>query len=383
MVVDHGETTTALLREPERRRRLVRACAAISGDRSAAEDLAQETLLEAWRHAHKLHDPGGVDRWLAAIARNVCLRWARRQGRDAARLAPLDAEMPLTSTVDLEAELERSELVRLIDRALGLLPAGTRDVLIQRYGDGSSQAEIADRLGVSEDAVSMRVTRGKAALRRVLTSDLRHEAAAEGLLQLSDAGWVETRVWCNQCGRRKLLVRREAAPASISFRCPCCQPEEGGLAVDLRLDNPVFAGLTRDLVRPAAILRRLGEWSGQYFDTRRQDAACTRCGRPVPLRPHVRDDAAADANALGLLARCAACGEETWSSIVALALARPELRAFRREHPRVRTAPFSEVDSGGVDAVVVRCENALGSARADVVFARDTLHVLAVHGATG
>ena len=38
----------ALWRESERRR-LVRLCATISGDRDAAEDLAQETLLEAWR----------------------------------------------------------------------------------------------------------------------------------------------------------------------------------------------------------------------------------------------------------------------------------------------------------------------------------------------
>ena len=46
-----------------KRRRLVRLCAAVTGDRTVAEDLAQETLLEAWRSAHKLHDPAGADRW--------------------------------------------------------------------------------------------------------------------------------------------------------------------------------------------------------------------------------------------------------------------------------------------------------------------------------
>src|SRR3954452_9361688 len=68
------------------RRRLVRLCERLTGDRHAAEDLAQETLLEAWRNAHKLHDPTGADHWLAAIARNVCLRWARSRGREPARL---------------------------------------------------------------------------------------------------------------------------------------------------------------------------------------------------------------------------------------------------------------------------------------------------------
>ncbi len=55
------------------RARLVRLCAYLTGDAQAAEDLAQETLVEAWRHAHKLHDPHGREPWLRAIARNVCL----------------------------------------------------------------------------------------------------------------------------------------------------------------------------------------------------------------------------------------------------------------------------------------------------------------------
>src|SRR5215211_2105052 len=71
MLLETYDTNTiALWGEPERRRRLVRLCATISGDSNAAEDLAQETLLEAWRNAHKLHDPSGADRWLAAIARS-------------------------------------------------------------------------------------------------------------------------------------------------------------------------------------------------------------------------------------------------------------------------------------------------------------------------
>jgi RNA polymerase sigma-70 factor (ECF subfamily) len=69
------------------RARLVRLCACLTGNSEAAEDLAQETLVEAWRHAHKLHDPSGRDRWLAAIARNVCRRWLRARGRELARHA--------------------------------------------------------------------------------------------------------------------------------------------------------------------------------------------------------------------------------------------------------------------------------------------------------
>src|SRR3954453_20736491 len=90
-----------------RRARLMRLCARLAGDRDAAEDLAQETLLEAWRNVHKLHDPAGADAWLAAIARNVCRRWARRCGRDAALAEAVEADAATTpDESDLEIELE-------------------------------------------------------------------------------------------------------------------------------------------------------------------------------------------------------------------------------------------------------------------------------------
>jgi len=51
---------------------------------------------QAWRHAHKLHDPDGRAKWLAAIARNVCLRWGRRRGKELARRSATlpDEDMP-------------------------------------------------------------------------------------------------------------------------------------------------------------------------------------------------------------------------------------------------------------------------------------------------
>ena len=363
-----------LLQEAQRRR-LVRLCASVTGDRDAAEDLAQETLLEAWRNGHKLHDPEGADRWLAAIARNVCLRWARRRGRDGVLLARVDAGTPHRVELDVEIELERAELAELLDRALALLPPVTRDVLVHRYVHESPHAEIAARLGLSEDAVSMRVSRGKVVLRQVLASELAERASAYGLVDTRDDGWRQTRVWCGDCGRQRLLVRRDERRNAISFRCPRCNPDAPGAV--FRLDNPVLGDLLGELVRPAAILARAAEWSWRYFAGGVRRVPCTRCGRPAPVRRYDRDRDGRRTD--GLYVRCA-CGEEVSSSVNGLALSLPAVRRFRREHPRTRRVPKREVDRGGVAAIVVGYEDVAGSAGVDVLVERDTLRVLEVHG---
>src|SRR5919202_570691 len=155
---------------PVERTRLVRLSARLSGDYEAAEDLAQETLLEAWRVRHRLTDPRGYAPWLSAIARNVCLRWARRRGQQPAQLSlrdeadeipALNAQMPPGAAYDVELELERDELATLLDRALALLPAETRTVLVERYVEETPLAEVAAWLRISEGTLAVRLNRGK------------------------------------------------------------------------------------------------------------------------------------------------------------------------------------------------------------------------------
>jgi RNA polymerase sigma factor (sigma-70 family) len=357
------EAMEELWRAPVRRR-LVRLCAAISGDAAAAEDLAQETLLEAWRNAHKVHDPAGAERWLAAIARNVCLRNARRRGR-----APLlFREAASDERVELDAELERAELLELLDRALGLLPPETREALVRRYVDDASHGEIAARLGVSEDAVSMRLARGKTVLRRLLAAELGRDSGGE---------WRETRVWCGQCGRRKLAMRPREVHDAVTFSCPECSPGVPGS--DFPLANPFFAELIGDLVRPASILTRTGDWLQRYFGAGAGGSpnSCTRCGHPVKVWRYRREGSR---NPDGLFVACEACREQVSSSVEGLALARSEVRSFRRDHPRTRVLPRRDLDFGGASAFAVRVEDVVGSGGVDVVFSRETLRVLAVTG---
>jgi RNA polymerase sigma-70 factor (ECF subfamily) len=315
-------TSAAALWEPEERQRLVRLCAVISGDRDAAEDLAQETLLEAWRNRDKLCDPSGADRWLSAVARNVCLRFHSRGSSHEISVA----DVPEAA---VELELDRDDLAELLDGALALLPPASRDVLLQRYVEGRTTGEIAQRLGVSPDAVSMRLARGKLAVRRAL----------------DDAEWRPTGIWCSACGDHRLLTRRERDGAWIAFRCLGCDPT--GHSAVFPLDNPVFADLLGSSTRPTSLFGRVADWAiGYWSGGSDAPAACTRCAAPVRLRAHTRADTRTPIH--GLYVRCATCGEELWSSLAGVAMAIPEVRALRRREPRVHA---TERDAG--DAIVV------------------------------
>ncbi len=376
---------------PADRARLVRLCARLTGDWDAAEDLAQETLVEAWRHADRLRDPGvggeGRARWLAAIARNVCLRWARRQGRESAnRTHPVPDDDPLARTweewpageADVEAELERDELVRLLDRALALLPPVTRRVLIESYVEGSPQSEVAARLGLSAGAVTMRLQRGKLALRRVLTSELTSDDIARGVGVPATGAWQETRIWCYSCGRRRFVGGYARASKALVLFCPSCSHCGVNLG-PMEREGPLSGARAN---KP--VLTRLMAWSDDYYHHAIEHGAvpCFHCGHPAPLRTYPPDYLPpAVREGRGMHVPCARCDVTNDLSLGVLALCLPEGRRFWREHPRIRTLPEREIEAAGGPAVVEGFESVTGAATFDVVFARDTYRVLHIEGA--
>lgn len=373
-------TTTAFPYDEAQRRRLVRLCAALSGNAGVAEDLAQETLLEGWRNIDKLHDPDGAERWLAAVARNVCLRWGRRAGREAEVDTALRAAAPAAEAVDFGEELDRAELESVLGHVLGLLTTDERNVLVRRYVDDVTPGQLAAALGVSEDAVSMRLARAKAALRRLLATELRDVGTELGVL--ADAGdtWRPTRVWCWQCGARRLLTRRTGSPAIVSFRCPGCVPATTGSGAEYRLDNPCFSRLLGAVARPTAVLARAADWSHRYFaGGTGTKVACTRCAAPVPLRRYERESVPHDApHRHGLQASCDACGEAVSSSLGGLVGTLPQVRSLRRDHTRTAVRAVREVDFGGTRAYITEVACVDGRAGVAAFHSRRTLRLLAV-----
>jgi RNA polymerase sigma factor (sigma-70 family) len=353
---------------PAQRARLVRLCTAVVGDASAAEDLAQETLLTAWRLQHRLTDPAGADAWLNAIARNLCRRWLRSRGSAPVPTADLDTG----EARDLDSVLEREEVVELLDRALGLLPTATRDALVGHYVEELSHAEIAIRLGTTPDAVSMRVSRGRSRLRYLLETQFADDAVAEGWTHRDDAGWRSTRLRCPGCGKEDVLMRRDAT--EVAFRCRTCDPD--ALSTRMPLDAPAFGALLGDVRRPSAVRARVAAWTDAYWVS--THPSCVRCDRPVVRQPYVRDEVESWSGRHGWYAECDGCGEVVTGSMAGLTLARPEVRAALEREPRLRLLPTRDVVRDGADAKVVSVGDADGVPVVSAVFLADSLRLVHV-----
>src|SRR5437588_1633165 len=384
---------------PEERTRLVRLCTSITGDVDAAEDLAQETLLEAWRHEYALRDPGRCTQWLSGIARNVCLRWLRKRERDFAlsinlkanqEASLIDLEDCLADDFDVEIELERRELIELLDRAMTLLPAETRAVLVKRYVEESPIAEVAEQLGTNVSAVSMRLQRGKLALRRVLTTNLRQEIAPYAVASTTEQ-WEETPFWCHLCGQHRLLGIRNPVEGKLLFKCPGCNPGAGELMSYNNL--PLLKGVKG--YRP--LFNRLRNWCAHYYWTALRDGviACPGCGRRLPVRiiraenlpdwVQSYDEAAGWARTYYKYDRlvaiyCESCRDSYRSVLEYLVLGLPEGQRFLQSHPRIRTLPNQEIETEGRLAIVTRAESVTDNATLTVIADYETYKVLHVDG---
>ncbi|QBD81087.1 RNA polymerase sigma factor [Ktedonosporobacter rubrisoli] len=232
-------------RFPAERAWLVQKCAGIVGNADAAEDLAQETLLEAWRSRQKWHDsesekPQSLRRWLAAIAHNICLRWLREDHHERAHRmlqAPWTAadgnsleqdewsmdKVAASDTYEVEMELERVELSALLSQALAYVSEPLRAALVARYLQGATHEEITQQLQVSEATLVQRIYRGKQALREICATHLRQELASYGIYPPGMQPVAEvTRLWCPWCGNDHLVLHEDMSAGKRSFRCRGC-----------------------------------------------------------------------------------------------------------------------------------------------------------------
>jgi len=141
------------------------------GDHHDAEDLTEQTFLQAYRHferAQRESDGRPLRPWLIRIAHNLAANLYRDRSRKPQ--SPIDDTTVLAAPHTTEDLVEgRDELARVL-RGVAELPDDRREALIMRFALGMDNREIARALGRSDGATKVLIHRAVKQLEGLLTS---------------------------------------------------------------------------------------------------------------------------------------------------------------------------------------------------------------------
>ena len=129
-----------------------------------AEDVAEEAFIRVWTHAPRWQPVAQFRTWLTRVVVNLCLDRKRR-----APWVELEAAGEIVDpTPGAGDKAEADERSRLLAAAIDKLPQRQRSAIVLTYGEGMSNAEVADILDTSVSAIETLLIRGKQNLRRAL-----------------------------------------------------------------------------------------------------------------------------------------------------------------------------------------------------------------------
>ncbi|MGE0640558.1 MAG: RNA polymerase sigma factor [Thermoanaerobaculia bacterium] len=214
-----------------------------------ADDLVQETFLNAYRALDQLQDPERPRPWLYAIAHRACTRMHRRRAGEPPRLEAYDELLPRPEeTVPDLAALEsgphrdrlRGEAREIVERGLAELPESFRIPLLLADLAELRLSEIAAILGLEEGTVKTRVHRARLKLREVLARGLPQRPA-----EVSD----ESRDLCIDLLQARLSAFDQGVdfPYSKVAMCDRCR----SVFATLDFNASVCSALAADEIPPA------------------------------------------------------------------------------------------------------------------------------------
>ena len=132
-----------------------------------AEEVVQDTFLSAYRGLAQLEDSTKFKSWLAEIARNRARNWLRKQRGDTVSIDEVGEHLLQTEDTPDE-RLTRQEQSELIRRIMETLPQKDREIARAFYLEGASYNELTSTHGLSDKAISFRLSRARRQLSKRL-----------------------------------------------------------------------------------------------------------------------------------------------------------------------------------------------------------------------
>jgi RNA polymerase sigma-70 factor, ECF subfamily len=163
---DHEDTLVRMLYEEHAGPLLMFVLRLTGGDRQRAEDIVQETLLRAWRNAHRLGAQGqqSLRPWLVTVARRIAID----DHRSTSARPPETYDRELESFPSTADDTDRVLQLMTVTDALKTLSQSHREILVETYFRGRTVPEAAEVLGLPLGTAKSRVYYALRALRTAL-----------------------------------------------------------------------------------------------------------------------------------------------------------------------------------------------------------------------
>lgn len=147
----------------------------LTRDRSAADDLVQDTVVKALQGRHSFQQGTNLPAWLFRIQRNEFISGLRKQRPT----VPVDAD--IAAQLSHPPQQESGLVMREFVAAFGKLAPTQREALLLAVLEGLPYDVIAQNTGVSVGTVKSRVSRGRDTLERLLLEGEAKPRAASGI----------------------------------------------------------------------------------------------------------------------------------------------------------------------------------------------------------
>lgn len=153
--------------------RVLALCHARVRSAHLAEDLAQESLMRAYRALGTLAEPEKFGSWLRGIAVRACLDWLKSRQATLVPFTSLGesvcAEDVVAGEASPDAGLENEDEVQRLLTAVENLPTELSEVVMLYYYHDLTYHDLGAMLGIAPATVNSRLTRARALLRSRLT----------------------------------------------------------------------------------------------------------------------------------------------------------------------------------------------------------------------
>ena len=129
------------------------------GNRTDADDVAQEGLIRLWRYCERLNAERNMEALAVKVAKNVCIEiYRRRQSQTITLESNIESNETYASA---DAGIEAGETQKKIDEAMERLSPRERELLRKRHIEGHTAEEIAQETGIPKPSVKSMISMAK------------------------------------------------------------------------------------------------------------------------------------------------------------------------------------------------------------------------------